>query len=56
MQGAIHQFMKVKGISRLSTAVEDAMAKRKDAAILRLARIQNGAEKTHRNGGRCAGK
>jgi len=42
--------------SRFSKVVEEAHAKRRDEAKLRLARIQNGKEPGYCKGGRCAGK
>jgi hypothetical protein len=36
--------------SKFSPVVEEAQAKRRDAATLRLARIANGKSKAHRNG------
>lgn len=46
MRGAYNQFIRQKGLQ----AVENAMAKLKEEAELRLARIQNGKEPSHVNG------
>jgi hypothetical protein len=54
MRGAYTQFIKSKGSgfeSRLTPAVEKAMAIRKEEAERRLARIMNGKEPFHKNGG-----
>jgi len=53
MRGAYFQFVKAKGAgleSRLCQATEQAQAVRREEAELRLARIQNGKEPSHRNG------
>lgn len=55
MRAAYHQYLKEKGLpsccsGRCTSAVEDARAREKEAAELRLARIQNGAEEYHKNG------
>jgi len=42
--------------SRFSKVVEEANAKRRDEATLRLARIANGKDPRYVKGGRCAGK
>lgn len=59
MKGAYYQYIALKGekpTSNLSPAVEEAAALRKEAATLRLARIQNGKEPGYCKGGRCASK
>jgi hypothetical protein len=57
MNGAYNQYLKIKGhCPSVSKAQEDELALRKEEAILRLARIQNGKEPSHCKGGRCAGK
>ena len=49
MRGAYFQYLKQKG-SRKTGAVEEAAARNKEAAELRLARIQNGKEPSMKNG------
>lgn len=44
------QYIRQKGLGRYSQAVEEAKAKEKEAAELRLARIQNNKEPSHMNG------
>lgn len=39
-----------RGTSRLSKVIEEAQQKRKQDATLRLARIANGADPSHKNG------
>jgi hypothetical protein len=48
MQGAYFSYMKSKG--HVPDAVAAAKEQAKEAALLRLARIQNGAEPSHKNG------
>lgn len=50
MRGAIFQYIREKGISRLTDAVEAVNARRKEEAELRLGRIMNNAEPSHQNG------
>jgi hypothetical protein len=52
MRGAYFQYLRSKGEPTLRTtgAVESARARDKEAAELRLARIQNGKEPSHKNG------
>lgn len=49
MRGAYTQYIKSKGISP-NDAVEQAAARRKEEAELRLARIANNKEPSHKNG------
>lgn len=49
MRGAYTQYVKSKGI-KPTCAVEEAHALRKEQAELRLARIQNNKEPSHKNG------
>lgn len=49
MQGAYTQYCKAKGYGATG-AVEQACALRKEEATLRLAKIQNGKDKNHKNG------
>lgn len=50
MRGAYFQYVRQKGISRYTDAVEAVKAKAKEEAELRLARIMNNAEPSHQNG------
>jgi hypothetical protein len=50
MRGAYISYIKSKGLGRYSSAVEEVKAKHKEACELRLARIQNNAEPSHKNG------
>lgn len=52
MRGAYYQYIKTKGVapSLKSDAVEEAHAKRKEDAELRLAKIQNGKDPRYKNG------
>jgi len=50
MRGAYVQFIRTKGTSLYTAAVERAHNLRKEEAELRLARITNGAEPDMRNG------
>jgi hypothetical protein len=50
MNQAYKCYCKQKGESRKSDVVEDAVQRRKDEAQLRLARIANNAEPSHKNG------
>jgi hypothetical protein len=50
MDQAYKCFCKQKGESRRSQVVEDAVQRRKEDAQLRLARIANNAEPSHKNG------
>lgn len=47
MRGAYYQYCKVKGVPRLTDAVEEARQLRKEQAELRLARLANGVEGEH---------
>ena len=49
MRGAYTQYVKSKGF-KPSCAVDQATAKHKEACELRLARIMNNAEPSHKNG------
>lgn len=50
MDQAYKCYCKQRGESRKSGVVEDAVQRRKDEATLRLARIANNAEPSHKNG------
>lgn len=50
MRGAYFQYLKQKGVTRSTDAVEQAKARRKEESELRLARIMNNAEPSHQNG------
>jgi len=50
MRGAYFQYLKQKGTSRLTDAVERAKARHKEDTELRLARIMNNAEPSHQDG------
>lgn len=50
MRGAYHSYLINKGTPSTSQAVETAAALHKEACELRLARIMNGTEPSHRNG------
>jgi hypothetical protein len=50
MRGAYFQYIKAKGMGQYSSAVEEVMARQKEAATLRLARIHNGTHPDYKNG------
>lgn len=50
MRGSYQRFFAVRGDSNKTQTIENALALEKEAAELRLARIQNGAEPSHKNG------
>lgn len=50
MRGAQFQYIREKGLSRYTDAVESVKAREKEEAELRLARIMNGAHPDYQNG------
>jgi len=50
MNTAITSYIRQRGVSRFSKAVEEIMTERREAATLRLARIQNGKDPKYVNG------
>lgn len=50
MRGAYYQYIRTNGTSRYTDAVEALKAREKEDAVLRLARIQNGAHPDFKNG------
>jgi hypothetical protein len=50
MNTAITSYIKQRGVSRLSKAVEEVMTRRREECTLRLARIQNGKHPEYING------